>query len=350
MNNFYLSIIIPTKNRIKYLKQCLNSLLKQSYKGKFEIIIIDDGSTEIYSKKYKRIIKNTNSSKIKYIRQNCLGPGIARNNGVKHSKGNIIVFMDDDCTAPKSWLSNIAQNFSKDRHLSILGGPVILKFDKTSPFNKLNDYFFKKKKKLKSRYYSNCIFLPFNTLITANFAIRKTHFNKLRGFEKKYSYLADDVSIFYKALSQKNKILFNKNIYVFHLYSENFMKLLIEKCYRYGKVDVITYNDFFKNHLTLEIKLLQTWNKQIANINLNKFPLTIYINLDFFKIFLLVSLTLLVYTNIYYLSLFLLIILCYSLFSKKQNFLHYVCFAILTNFFIFLGRLHYSLKYKIVCI
>src|SRR5690625_1048731 len=87
------SIIIPVYNKEEYLEDCLESVINQSYE-KIEIIIINDGSTdgsESIIKKWKN-----KDNRIKYMSQNNQGVAIARNNGIKVSKGDYIYFIDAD--------------------------------------------------------------------------------------------------------------------------------------------------------------------------------------------------------------------------------------------------------------
>lgn len=117
------SVIIPTHNRCKLLKNAIDSILKQTYND-FEIVVVDDSSdddTEKYVKLYK-------DKRIKYVR-NIISKGGsgARNVGIKHSKGNYIAFLDDD----DEWKFNKLEeqmdvfNSSKDIGLVYTGTNVI---------------------------------------------------------------------------------------------------------------------------------------------------------------------------------------------------------------------------------
>ena len=88
-----ISIIMPVYNGEKYLKDALDSVLKQSFSD-FEVICIDDGSTD----KSHEILTNyaTQESRIKIIHQKNKGVIEARNNGVKQAKGTFIYFLDSD--------------------------------------------------------------------------------------------------------------------------------------------------------------------------------------------------------------------------------------------------------------
>src|SRR6056297_3803158 len=86
------SIIIPTYNRKKLLKNAIQSVLKQTYKN-LEIVIVDDGSSD----GTQNLIDNINNNKIKYIRnEKSVGGSQARNIGINNSTGKYITFLDDD--------------------------------------------------------------------------------------------------------------------------------------------------------------------------------------------------------------------------------------------------------------
>jgi len=95
------SVIIPVYNRASQVVRCVKSVMRQNYKDA-EIIVVDDGSTDNTWDVLKRI------SGLRLIKnKKRLWPGAARNNGVKASKGKILVFLDSDCwAATTNWLMN----------------------------------------------------------------------------------------------------------------------------------------------------------------------------------------------------------------------------------------------------
>lgn len=87
------SIIIPTYNRAKLLKRCLDSLCSQTYKN-FEVIVCDDGSIDETNLIVSQFESRLN---LKYIyEENWGGPARPRNNGIKESSGEWICFLDSD--------------------------------------------------------------------------------------------------------------------------------------------------------------------------------------------------------------------------------------------------------------
>ena len=89
----FFSIVVPIYNTQEYIKECLDSVLQQTFSN-YECILIDDGSTDnsyTICNEYASL-----NSKIKLIQQNNMGVSIARNTGIIAAKGDFIVFLDSD--------------------------------------------------------------------------------------------------------------------------------------------------------------------------------------------------------------------------------------------------------------
>lgn len=85
------SVIIPFYNEEEYIEKALISVLNQTYEN-LEILLINDGSTDNSLK----IVKKFNDKRIKIIESTNNGVSIARNIGIKESKGNYLCFLDAD--------------------------------------------------------------------------------------------------------------------------------------------------------------------------------------------------------------------------------------------------------------
>jgi glycosyltransferase involved in cell wall biosynthesis len=86
------SVVIPTYNRAHLLVRSIQSVLNQSYQD-FEIIVVDDGSTD----NTEEVIKSFNDERVKYIRhEGNKGNAAARNTGIKVAKGEYVAFQDSD--------------------------------------------------------------------------------------------------------------------------------------------------------------------------------------------------------------------------------------------------------------
>ncbi len=94
-NNPKISIIIPIFNSEEFINECLNSLIKQTFKN-FEVICINDGSNDNSLTILKEFEKK--DERIHIFSQNNTGAGIARNVGMEKSKGEYLLFLDSDDT------------------------------------------------------------------------------------------------------------------------------------------------------------------------------------------------------------------------------------------------------------
>ena len=110
LNSMKISVIVPVYNAEKYLVECLESLVKQTYQN-FEIILVNDGSTDNSSKiceEYKKKYKN-----IKYISIENHGVSYARNLGIAEASGEYLYFMDSDDILIKDCFENFI-NYNPD--------------------------------------------------------------------------------------------------------------------------------------------------------------------------------------------------------------------------------------------
>lgn len=96
------SVIIPTYNVEKYISECLNSFLGQTF-ADFEIIIVDDGSKD----KTLDIVKNFQDKRIKIFSIKNSGAGVARNFGLNKANGKWVIFFDGDDFCDKTFLEKM---------------------------------------------------------------------------------------------------------------------------------------------------------------------------------------------------------------------------------------------------
>ncbi|MBN1871170.1 MAG: glycosyltransferase family 2 protein [Candidatus Omnitrophica bacterium] len=96
MGSIYISVVVPTFNRKEVLKKCIQALFDQDLdKSDYEIIVIDDGSSDGSREMLKSIIDKA-PCKMAYFCHSRKGPAAARNAGIRHAIGRIILFIDDD--------------------------------------------------------------------------------------------------------------------------------------------------------------------------------------------------------------------------------------------------------------
>ena len=115
-----ISIIIPAFNEEKTIQQCIESLRNVDYPN-FEIIVVDDGSTDQTFQKASQCVA------AKVLHQENSGKPKALNNGIHHSNGEIILTVDADTTLDKHALRAIAARFASNQQLGAVAGNVKVK-------------------------------------------------------------------------------------------------------------------------------------------------------------------------------------------------------------------------------
>ena len=105
------SVLIPVYNTEKYLEECLQSVLNQTYQD-FEIVIVDDGSTDNSGAICDKIQKNY-TNKIKVIHKENQGQLASRCNATRYAKGKYCIFMDADDLLTDRALETICENLKK---------------------------------------------------------------------------------------------------------------------------------------------------------------------------------------------------------------------------------------------
>ena len=103
-NIMKVSVIIPTYNEKATLEGCIESLGDQTATD-FEIVVVDDGSTDTTSQMLRGASKTLPN--FRFFEQKHKGAGAARNRGAKHARGSILVFVDADMTFEKDFLKNL---------------------------------------------------------------------------------------------------------------------------------------------------------------------------------------------------------------------------------------------------
>ena len=103
-----ISVVIPTYNRIALVERAIDSVLRQSIKP-FDIIVVDDGSDDGTSEMIKKKYRSIN-----LVQQQNSGVSAARNNGIKHAKGDWIALLDSDDEWTEKKLENQVNRLIKN--------------------------------------------------------------------------------------------------------------------------------------------------------------------------------------------------------------------------------------------
>ena len=112
----YVSVVIPAYNEEIFLSLCLESIKKQDYAAEYEVIVVDNASTDNTAK-----IARDRGAKVVY--ESKRSPACARQKGAEVATGEIIAFIDADTQAPPCWLSTIVSRFVREPEMVVISGP-----------------------------------------------------------------------------------------------------------------------------------------------------------------------------------------------------------------------------------
>lgn len=183
------SIIIPVYNTEKYIDECINSVINQTYKD-IEVILINDGSTDSslsICKKYEKLDK-----RIKVINKKHSGVSSARNEGIKKITGKYVMFLDSDDYYNLDYVEKMYNALVKNKCDMVISGFKLCYKKSTSVLQ-----------------YSNCdIMIDFNSIIYD--IVNTPYFNSM------------SKTIIKKDIIEKNKIKFDTKLNYFEDYIVSF--------------------------------------------------------------------------------------------------------------------------------
>ncbi len=124
-----ISIIVCTYNRDRFLPECLKSIAAQTAdKSIFELIIIDNNSSDNTANISKDFISQHPHLNAKYFLENIQGLSNARNRGIIEAEGDYLAFVDDDAILDNEYLENVRIFIKSRPDVTGLGGKIIAKY------------------------------------------------------------------------------------------------------------------------------------------------------------------------------------------------------------------------------
>lgn len=276
MNKKKISIIIPIYNSESTIEQCLNSIFNQSYNN-YEIICIDDGSTDNSS----QIIKNYSCkhNNLKYYYQQNSGPSSARNMGIEMANGDYLMFIDSD--------DFFCNNHCFEKIMSDIKENDILVFNYDSNSNSIND-----EKNFLDFIIINGLWAPWGKIVKKTLITQK--FNTLSNIGEDLKFWYDNsFNIksfifknykFYHYSILPNSIMRSKSIKKNIIYYFNDLNEILSKIKQYNSyysLLLFSFNSFFYyskidnlnylNNRDMKFNILEIYKKIISS---NKIKIT----------------------------------------------------------------------------
>lgn len=131
METTFVSVIIPTRNRAELLRKTLDSLTNQRHpQDEYEVIVVDNGSTDmtmdICGQFENRFIN------FRVIHEARPGLHNGRHAGMRASRGEVLLYGDDDIQAFPTWIEAVAETF-KEASVGLAGGKILPEYEKEPP-------------------------------------------------------------------------------------------------------------------------------------------------------------------------------------------------------------------------
>jgi glycosyltransferase involved in cell wall biosynthesis len=212
------SVIIPTYNSAGSLARCLAALRRQKTEAPYEVIVVDDGSTDDTGEVCRGF-------EARYLRQDNSGPAVARNLGVSEARGEIVLFTDADCEPEPDWLAEMLAPFGDLEVVAVKGAYRSRQPELVARLVQL-EYEDKYRRLSRFRYI--------DFIDTYSAAYRRDVFVRYGGFDERYRTASvEDQELSFRLAEGGLKMAFNPRAIVWHTHVRGLAAYLRKK-YKIG--------------------------------------------------------------------------------------------------------------------
>lgn len=223
-----ISVVIATYNRCTVLETTLKKLALQSISpDKFEVLVVDDGSTDKTSDTVKSLM-NILPYRLRYkYHENC-GPGYTQNCGIREANSTLLLLMADDIWATPQLLEQHAKSHTVHpcENYAVLGkvlqSPELPQTTMHQHWDPFHFYLLEDKSELDSLYFFAC-----NISIKKEFLLRNGMYRERKGAAH------EDIELGYRLGQKGLKIIYNLNALAYHYHQETLM-VACQRAYERG--------------------------------------------------------------------------------------------------------------------
>ncbi len=211
----FLSVVIATYNRSEYLLDSLESWKHQSFPAEeFEMIIVDNGSTDRTKEVVEDFIRHNTRLQLRYVslEKPCLS--CARNKGIELARGDYIAFVDDDASPEKDYISKLKKYTENYADTEAFGGKVLPKYEGGKEPGWISPYLQRifslvdlgdNPKEFKEKYPVGC-----------NMIFKRSIFDKIGVFDVPPGLRSEDKHFFIKVKKAGIKVMYLPEVVVYH--------------------------------------------------------------------------------------------------------------------------------------
>jgi len=205
------SIVIVTREMNDYIREAMPYFQAQTYQD-FEILVVSE------------VKEKEKFPKTRMVYSGRASPAQARNMGVKHARGEIIAFIDDDAYPKPDWLENALKNFDSGE-VDVIGGPSLAPKNSTFFQRVSNKVYELSSGKTGIRYGEgrNRKRQKIEEWPTCNFILKKKDFEEAGEFDARY-WGGEDSQLCYELINKNKRMVFDPTVEVYHYPRENLQK------------------------------------------------------------------------------------------------------------------------------
>lgn len=236
-----ISVVIPTYNRVEMLERVLDALGRQADHPSFEVIVVNDGSTDRTLERIERSIGEGRwPFSFQFVSQKNAGPGRARNHGVTIATGRYVIFIGDDTVPEPAFLSEHFRVHAESGHDPLIACLGYTGWPGTEHVTAFMDYINDYGLQFGYRLIEHGNVVPFNFFYTSNISIDRellaTH-----PFDTSFPAAAwEDIELAYRLDAKGLKIHYNANAVTRHFHPMT-VRTFSRRQYAVGKSGAIFY-------------------------------------------------------------------------------------------------------------
>jgi mycofactocin system glycosyltransferase len=218
------SVVVPVKDRAEELARCLASVRRVGYpQDRVELVVVDDGSRDATAE-----VARSLGATVVASGGRGRGPAAARNRGAAVARGEILAFLDSDCTASEAWLAELAGAF-EDPEVVAVGGRVA-GMHATSALDRYEAEMSSLSLGPRDRAGqggTDTFYLP-----SCNLLVRRTAFAASGGFREELR-VGEDVDLTWRLRDQGGKVVYAPRGRIFHAH-RNRLGAFLRRRFEYG--------------------------------------------------------------------------------------------------------------------
>jgi glycosyltransferase involved in cell wall biosynthesis len=231
------TVVVVCFNAAEHIHNCVTSLLQQTYEGEWELVVVDNGSTDGTRTELDKLVRQ--HDRLRIFDNPVRGISVSRNIGWQQARFPYVAYTDADCVVPPQWLSTLASGMLKyDRpgaHLAAVGGGNVPPAERSLFYQAhaifLNSYL-GSHGSVQGRRFSDDRSVPH--LPTVNVLYKRTALQSAGGFDARFYNIGEDRDLSYRLQASGYTMCFLADSVVTH-YQRSGFRSWFRNMFVYGK-------------------------------------------------------------------------------------------------------------------